>query len=429
MSKLLRKEIAPLVAFNTVKESRFKTMRISVTAYLPLKMETAAVNALMSLVMTRSCNKYPDFTELSRKLSYLYGASLSSGFMKIGDAQALTFSISGIDDRYALEDDIISKELSDLLCDVIFDPFVKDGAFDSTECEQERRQLIDMIDAEFNEKRVYAKNKALALMCEDEVFSVKRYGDRDSVLKATEKDLYTAWQNMLKTARFEIIYVGDSDSSSACEVFAKRFNEIDRKPCEISTEVIREVEAVKNGNEDMELSQSKMILGFRTSVAEPDEDTMATRMMCAVLGGTAHSKLFCNVREKLSLCYYCSSSYIRQKGIMLVESGVERENIDKAREAILGEIKAMQNGDITDEEIEATKMSMANAFTSNCDTVGGISGHYLSQMFDKEILSPQECVERVNAVTKEDVIRCANKLKLDTVFTLTGVSDETEEEV
>ena len=429
MSKLLRKEIAPSVAFNTVKESRFKTMRISVTAYLPLKIETAAVNALMSLVMTRSCNKYPDFTELSRKLSYLYGASLSSGFMKIGDAQALTFSISGIDDRYALDNDIISKELSDLLCDVIFDPFVKNGAFDSTECEQERRQLIDMIDSEFNEKRVYAKNKALALMCEDEVFSVKRYGDRESVLNATATDLYKAWQNMLETARFEIIYVGDSDSSVACEVFENRFNEIDRKPCEIATEVVREVEAVKNGNEDMELSQSKMILGFRTAVAEPDEDTMATRMMCAVLGGTAHSKLFCNVREKLSLCYYCSSSYIRQKGIMLVESGVERENIDKAREAILGEIKAMQNGDITDEEIEATKMSMANAFTSNCDTVGGISGHYLSQMFDKEILSPQECVERVNAVTKEDVIRCANKLKLDTVFTLTGVSEENEEEV
>lgn len=429
MSKLLRKEIAPSVAFNTVKESRFKTMRICVTAYLPLKKETAAENALMSLVMTRSCNKYPDFTQLSRKLSYLYGASLSSGFMKIGDAQALTFSISGIDDRYALDNDIISKELSDLLCDVLFDPFVKDGAFDSTECEQERRQLIDMIDSEFNEKRVYAKNKALSLMCEDEVFSVKRYGDRESVLKATEKDLYKAWQNMLSCARFEIIYVGDSDSLSACEVFAKRFSEIDRKPCEISTEVVSDVKDVRFGNENMELSQSKMILGFRTAVAEPDVDTMAARLMCAVLGGTAHSKLFCNVREKLSLCYYCSSSYIRQKGIMLVESGVERENIDKAREAILGEIKAMQNGDITDEELEATKMSMANAFTSNCDTVGGISGHYLSQMFDKEILSPQECVDKVNAVTKEDVIRCANKLKLDTVFTLTGVSEESEEEV
>ncbi|MBQ8057638.1 MAG: insulinase family protein [Ruminococcus sp.] len=428
MSKLSRKEIAPLVAFNTVKESRFKTMRISVTAYLPLKKETASQNALMSLVLTRSCNKYPDFTLLSRKLSYLYGASLSSGFSKIGDVQALTFSISGIDDRYALNDDVISKELSDLMCDIIFDPFVKDGAFDCTECEQERRQLVDMIDSEFNEKRVYAKNKALSLMCESEAFGIKRYGDRESVLSATPEDLYNAWQNMLSSARFEIIYVGDSDSSIAFDVFNKRFNEIKRSPIELTTDVIRKAENVKIGNEDMELSQSKMILGFRTDVAEPD-DTMAARMMCAVLGGTAHSKLFCNVREKLSLCYYCSSSYIRQKGIMLIESGVERENIEKAKEAILGEIKAMQNGDITDEEIEATKMSMANAFNSNCDTVGGISGHYMSQMFDKEVLSPLECVEKVNAVTKEDVIRCANKLTLDTVFTLTGVSGENEEEV
>ncbi len=427
MSKLVRKQISSAVAFNSVKESRFKTMRISVTAYLPLKKETAAENALMSLVMTRSCEKYPDFTELSKKLSYLYGASLSSGIMKIGDVQALTFSISGIDDRYALGDDIISKELSDLLCEVIFNPLVKDDAFDSTECEQERRQLIDLIDSEFNEKRIYAKNGALDLMCKDEAFGVKRYGDRESVEKATPEDLYKAWLNMLKTARFEIVYVGDSDSSTAFEVFDKRFNEIERTPIELTTDVVRTADTVKYGNEDMELSQSKMILGFRTDVAEPDSDTMATRVMCALLGGTAHSKLFCNVREKLSLCYYCSSSYIRQKGIMLIESGVERENIEKAKDAILGEIKAMQNGEITDEELIATKMSMSNAFFSNYDTVGGISGHYLSQMFDNSLLTPQECVDSVNAVTKEDVIRCAQKLTLDTVYTLTGVSKEKEE--
>ena len=428
MSKLLRQQITDSVAFNTVKESRFKTMRISVTAFLPLEKETAASNALMSLVMTRSCNKYPDFTVLSKKLSYLYGASLSSGFMKIGDAQALTFSISGIDDRYALDGDVISKELSDLLCDVLFDPFVKNGEFDHTECEQERRQLIDMIDSEFNEKRVYAKNKALSLMCENEAFGVKRYGDRESVNAATPADLYKAWQNMLSFARFEIIYVGDSDSSVAFDVFNKRFNEIDRKPCKLVTDVIKDAKEVKVGNEDMELSQSKMILGFRTAVAEPNLDTMAARLMCAVLGGTAHSKLFCNVREKLSLCYYCSSSYIRQKGIMLIESGVERDNIEKAKEAILGEIKAMQNGDITDEEIKAAKLSMANAFYSSCDTVGGINGHYLSQMLDSKIMSPQECVDKLNAVTKEDVIRCANMLTLDTVFTLTGVAEKTDEE-
>lgn len=420
MSKPLRVEISDAVAFNSIKENRFKTMRISVTAFLPLKKETAAQNALLSLVMTRSCDKYPDFTLLSKKLSYLYGASLSSGFHKTGDVQALTFSISGIDDRYALDDEIISKELSNLLCDVVFNPFVKDGAFDSAECEQERRQLIDMIDSEFNEKRIYANQKAVSIMCADEAYGIRRYGDKESVSVLTATDLYNAWTEMLSRARFEIIFVGDCDSTNALEVFKDRFSKINRNVAKLETKVKLKADTVKYENEDMELSQSKMILGFRTAVAEPDEDTMATRLMCAVLGGTAHSKLFCNVREKLSLCYYCSSSYIRSKGIMLIESGVESDNIEKAKEAILGEIKAMQDGDITDEEIKAAKMSMANSFNSACDTVSGIDSYYLSQMLDATVYTPQEAVDKINSITKEDVIRCANKLSLDTVFTLTG---------
>ena len=427
MSNLMRKQISDCLTFNTIKESRFKTMRISVTAFLPLDKLTAANNALMSLVLTRSCNKYPDFTMLSKKLSSLYGATLTSGFRKMGDVQALTFSVSGLDDRYALEGDVISKELSNLLCDVLFDPLLKDNAFDEGECEQERRQLIDMIDSEFNEKRVYANQKAVSIMCEDEAFGVARYGSRESVLSATPADLYEAWLNMLKTARFEIIYVGDSDSTNAFDVFKERFAKINREPATIDTKVVREAQRVKTENEDMELSQSKMILGFRTAIAEPDDEAMAARVMCALLGGTAHSKLFCNVREKLSLCYYCSSSYVRSKGIMFVESGVERDNIEKAKEAILGEIKAMQNGDITDEELKATKLSMNNAFFSSCDTVGGISNYYMSQMLDKAVLTPQQAVELVENVTKEDVIACAKKLTLDTVFTLTGNAVDEEE--
>lgn len=422
MSQLIRKQITDNVTFNTIKESRFKTMRISVVAFLPLTLDTAAKNALMSLVMTRSCAKYPDFTELSRKLSSLYGASLSSGFKKDGDVQALTFSISGIDDRYALGDDIISAELADLLCEVIFNPLIRDGAFDADECEQERRQLFDMIDAEFNEKRIYANRKAISAMCADEAYGISRYGSRETVAAATAQDLYHAWQYMLKNAKFEIIFVGDCDSSTAYDVFEKQFKKLERTPVQLENSIKRTAEDIKYVNEDMELSQSKMILGFRTGVAEPDDDVMATRFMCSLLGGTAHSKLFCNVREKLSLCYYCSSSYIRKKGIMLVESGVESDNIKKAEKAILGEIKAIQDGNISDEEIAATKLSMSNAFFSSCDTVGGISAYYMSQMLDGTIYTPAQAAEKINSITKEDIVRCANKLTLDTVYTLTGVS-------
>lgn len=424
MSDLIRKQIADGVMFSTVSETRFKTMRISVTAFLPLNKETAATNALLSQVMTRSCEQYPDFTVLSKKLSSLYGASLSSGFHKAGDMQTLTFSVSGIDDRYAFDGDCVSKELSKLLCEVLFDPFVCDGSFDGGEVEQERRQLIDLIDSEFNEKRLYAHQKALSLMCKDEPYGISRYGDKDSVSSVDKSDLYTAWQYMIKNARFEIMYIGESDSKDACKVFSQKFNSVDRTPVDIQNTVILSADRVSIENEDMELSQSKMILGFRTGIATPDKDTMAARLMCAVLGGTAHSKLFCNVREKLSLCYYCSSSYIRNKGILLVESGVQNSNIEKAKSAILGEIKSMQDGNISDEELNAAKLSMSNAFYSCCDTVGGIESFYMSQVLDDKMLSSRESAELVNSITKDDVIRCAKMLTLDTVYTLTGTQPQ-----
>lgn len=422
MNNLVTRNIADNVTFMSIKESRFKTMRISVNAFLPLNIDTAATNALLSLVLTRSCAKYPDFTMLSKKLSSLYGASLSSGFRKMGDTQVLSFNISGIDDRYALDDEVISQQLSDLLCEVIFNPLLDNNEFVSAEVEQERRQLIDMIDADFNEKRIYASHKAISLMCSGEAFGISRYGDKDSVNAVTSAMLYDAWCNMLKTARFEIIYVGESDSTAACEVFSKYFESIDRASAVLSTYVKRSASEVKVENEDMELSQSKMILGFRTDVAEPSEESVAMRLAVAVLGGTAHSKLFCNVREKLSLCYYCSSSYIAQKGIMLVESGVESDNIDKAKNAILNEIEAMKKGDITDEELSSAKLSMCNSYRTTNDTVGGISAFYLSQIFSSKLMSADELCDMIQKVTKEDIINCANKLTLDTVFTLTGTA-------
>ena len=74
------------------------------------------------------------------------------------------------------------------------------------------------------------------------------------------------------------------------------------------------------------------MLGFRAGTAEPDGDVAAARLMNALLGGTPHSLLFRNVREKLSLCYYCASSYDRLKGILLVDSGVDGQNAGRAKE-------------------------------------------------------------------------------------------------
>ena len=418
MNSIIRQKISDGVYFNSINDSRFNTMRISANAFVPLSLETASSNALLCGLLTRSCKAYPDFTLLSRKLSSLYGADLTSSVRKSGDCQVLTITAAGLDDRYAFAGESIAEELSQLLCKVIFSPNVSNELFCEEEVEQERRQLLDLIDSEYNDKRIYANGQLVKNMCADEVFGIKRYGTAEKINELTPSSLYTSWQRLLKNARFEIMYIGDSPSDKAQQVFTNAFEQISREPVSFTTHVVRGAEQIKHVSEEMDLSQSKLVMGFRTGVAIPDEDVNATRLMCAILGGTANSKLFCNVREKQSLCYYCSSRYDRHKGILTVDSGVEGENIEKAEQGILKEIADMKKGEISDFEIEATKLAVINSFRTSNDTVGGIEAWYSSQLFENEFKSIEQVSNEINAVTKEQIVYAAQRLSLDTVYVL-----------
>lgn len=418
MNSINRKQIADGVFFSSVKDSRFKTMKITANLIVPLSADTASSNALLCGVLSRSCKAYPDFTRLSKKLSSLYGADLTVSVRKTGDRQVLGLSASGLDDRYALLGESIARELSLLLCSVIFEPNLENKSFVESEVEQERRQLLDLIDSEFNDKRIYANGQLVKNMCANEVFGIKRYGTAEKIKEITPSSLYNTWENLLKTAVVEIMYIGDSSSEKAEEVFSNAFEQINRTPVEVSTEIVRSADEIKRVSEEMELSQSKMVIGFRTDCAVPDKEVNATRLMCAILGGTANSKLFCNVREKQSLCYYCASRYDKHKGILTVDSGVEGENIEKAEQGILKEIADMKKGEITDFEIESTKMAVINSFYSTNDTVSGIESWYTSQLFDGTFKSIEELSQEINSVTKEEIVKAAQKLTLDTVYVL-----------
>lgn len=418
MNSINRKQIADGVFFSSVKDSRFKTMKITANLIVPLSADTASSNALLCGVLSRSCKAYPDFTRLSKKLSSLYGADLTVSVRKTGDRQVLSLSASGLDDRYALSGESIARELSLLLCSVIFEPNLENKSFVESEVEQERRQLLDLIDSEFNDKRIYANGQLVKNMCANEVFGIKRYGTAEKIKEITPSSLYNTWENLLKTAVVEIMYIGDSSSEKAEEVFSNAFEQINRTPVEVSTEIVRSADEIKRVSEEMELSQSKMVIGFRTDCAVPDKEVNATRLMCAILGGTANSKLFCNVREKQSLCYYCASRYDKHKGILTVDSGVEGENIEKAEQGILKEIADMKKGEITDFEIESTKMAVINSFYSTNDTVSGIESWYTSQLFDGTFKSIEELSQEINSVTKEEIVKAAQKLTLDTVYVL-----------
>lgn len=420
MSTNIREKLADNVFFNEINVTRFKTMRLTAIALLPLEKDTASDFALLTQVLTRSCEEFPDFTALSKKLSSLYGASLSAGVRKVGESLALTFSIAGIDDRYALDGDVVSKELSELLLKVIFEPKFTDGVFDTEEVEQERRQLIDLADSEFNDKRVYANSRLIEIMCKNEAYGIKRYGSRETILKCTPKSLKSAWERMLTGARFEVFYVGGASAEGAKEIFRERFSQIERKAETVSTEIIRKATDVSKVSETMDISQAKMLMGFRTDCSAGDEDTFAMRLMNVILGSGTRSKFFLNIREKQSLCYYCFSRYNRFKGILTVESGVENSNTQRTVDAVLHELEEVKKGNFTDEDLSLAKLSVSSDFLSLCDTVTGNEEWFVSQIADREFLTVEETTEKFRNVTKEDVIRCANKLTLDTVYILSG---------
>ncbi len=425
--KLFRCEICKEVNFDVIKDERFKTGRISVTMFLPLNKLTASVYALLPFVLTHSCRKYPDFTSLHQQLATLYGASLFSDVNKIGDMQALTVGVSFLDDKFALEKENLSSQLTQLLCDILFDPLLENGTFKEENVNQEKRQLIELIDSEYNDKRILAKIRCEQLMCKDEKFGISRLGDKNTVSKVTPDNIFEAWKNVLKTARIEIMALGDLDEKSALNVFKSAFAKIKRENIvDCKTQIIKEANEVKEQYDSMDIAQSKLVMGFRTHAALTDPEVMAARVAIALFGATPQSKLFLNVREKLSLCYYCSAKYDRNKGIMMVQSGVEKKNLEKAKAEILNQLEEIKKGNFTEAELDDTKRSLANSYRTIGDFLSGLENFYISQSFDGKFLPPEEFVKNMYNTSREDVINAAAKITLDTVYALVGNEEDAQ---
>ena len=419
MSDFVRKNICDGVAFGSITDDRFKIGRLSATLITPLDRKTAAANALLSCVLTRSCKKYPDFTALSKKLDSLYGAALYPSVRQIGDYQAVSVAVSGLEDRYALDGQSVSSELAELLCSILFDPNVENGLFNDEDIEQERRQLIENIDAEFNEKRVYAIKRCVDEMCAGEAYSIGRYGSRDEVVALKNEDVYAAWKSLLANARVELTMLGSSDPEKAYRGFESYFSGSPRviSPAEMTVKI---PEQVKRITEKEELSQSKLVMGLRSAYFKNDRDCLANSVMSAVLGGTPTSKLFMNVREKESLCYYCVSRVDNNKGVMLIDSGVETENIDRTEESVLRQLELMKKGEITDGELEEAKLAIKNSLLSSLDSLAAMQGFYIGGVLREGQMSPAEAATAADEVSKERVIELANAVELDTVYALEG---------
>lgn len=407
---------------------RFKTGILSANLVVPLAGNVAEKSLLPSLLCA-SCAEYPDLLSLNRKLAELYGAELTPSASKHGENLVLRITMTMIGDRFSLDGESISVECAKLLCKALFEPNVENGAFLASEVEREKRIRLDRIEALKSSKRAYAQKKMLELMCADEAYSLSILGEEEDIRALTPEQLYASWQDLLKTAFVQLQVVGDLEVEPITALFREYFDKVeDRKVVRGETVVIPSAETVKRGVEEQDIAQSKLVMGFRCGMHEPFENYAAMRTFADLFGGGTYSRLFMNVREKQSLCYYCAARLTAAKGILTVQSGVETENAEKAETEILKQLDEMKAGGVTAEDLEKSQRSTEDFFLSVFDTPEELDGWLFSQVTDDEFQTPEDLVADMKKVTVEQVIEMANNMTLDTVFLLkgTGTGDDGE---
>ena len=415
---LSRTAISDGIYFTEVRSEKFKANRISVTLAAPLSEDTASQFAVLPFILRKGFRAYPDAAQFSRLLNSLYGASCDFDVRKAGDTQLLSLSIVAIDDKYAFSGENITAEVSKILCSLLLDPVIEGGAFSEKTFETEKQALIDTIKAELNDKVSLAKSRCAEVMYEGHSAAISRYGSLECAENLDRRDVFDAYNLLLKKARIEIIFTGCGDSAAAKEIFTSSFlsSSEREKPYEITSEIKRKSQDITKKTEEFNITQGKLSLGFTCDTATNDDGEAAMNVMTVILGGAPFSKLFLNVREKLSLCYYCSAAYDHFKGAIFVNSGIETENREKAQAEILAQLEAIQNGDVSDEDIENARKLYTNIYTGISDSIGKIEGFLLPRLISDNETTPEKELEKLLAVSKEDIIEAAQKVSLDTIY-------------
>ncbi|MBE6762515.1 MAG: insulinase family protein [Ruminococcaceae bacterium] len=399
-----------------IENHRFSTTHISVNLYVPLKSERVAVNALLPYVLSSCCKDYPDFSALNLKLSELYGAEVGGIADKIGDTQVLKFFSFSVEDELIPDAVKLTEEACSLLFSMIFEPSVKNDSFLEADVERERRLTLEKIAGIINDKRTYAVSKILAEMYKGEAFGELKTGSYEAVSKITGKDLFAAWQDVIKTAQIRIQVVGKKLPADLFEGLAKKLSGFNRKPTPLSPSVPKAPnKEVCRIEENMDVSQGKLVMGFCTDLVGNDKDTAFLAVFSDLFGGGPYSKLFKNVREKYSLCYYCAARPNRTKGYLLVDSGVEPNNAERAEKEILNQLEDIKKGDISPEDLAASIRSIKDSLICLNDSQASLDAWYSMRLGDTPI-SPEEYISSIEAVTIEDVIKAAKMYTLDTVY-------------
>lgn len=404
-----------------IETSKFKTSRISINMFVKADEKDISAYSLLQMLLVSATTEYPDYTSLNAALNELYGAALYSDVVKFGDMRIIKFVIAFLDDKFTMNKEVVSEKATELLLSAIFNPPLYDGKFKASDFNNNKRLLVEQIRGEINDKRRYAIVNTEKLMYENEPAGIERYGSAEVVESLSNEEIVKAHKKLLKEAFVRVNVVSQSNPQKVFDKIGKSFEALNRNVEKLNVSKFHVNSGkVKTAEEHLDVTQGKLCIGFTLDSDGTRDDAAKSAVFVDMFGGGPYSKLFTNVREKQSLCYYCAARFDSKKSTFLVDSGVLEENREKAYNGILAQLDDMKKGLFTEDELNASKMALCDAVATVGDLAANLDNWYMMMTFN-ENETTESYINRIKDVNREDVISKANSTSIDSVYFLGGL--------
>ena len=412
--------ISPGVTLRYVRDTRFKQGCFSFQLVRPMGKEEAAKNALLPAVLLRGTRNCPDLRAVTQRLDELYGAAVSPLVRRVGDYQTTGVYCGFMDDRFALPGDRVLAPMLDFLREILLDSPLENGSFLPDFVESEKKNLISTIESDRNDKRVYAIQQLLRAMCAGDSFGIQRLGEIEDVAAITPEDLTAHYREILRTSPMELLYVGSAAEEQVIAAIHPLLDALKRAPMTLPAQTAFAPGQGSDITETLDVAQGKLCMGFTTPVTNRCEELPAMQMFNVIFGGGMTSKLFQNVREKMSLCYSIDASYYGAKGILLVNAGIDFDKEAVTRQEILRQLEACRRGEISEAEMTAAREALLSSLRSVPDSPGSIENFTSTAALSGLIYSREGYMEALEQVALDDVVESAKSVRLNTTYFLRG---------
>ena len=414
--ELIRTELARGVRLSYLPTGKFKTGMLSANFILPVTKGSLETDSLLGAVLRRGSERYGDMKQISEALDLLYGAQVTPVFRRKSERCCIGFTASCVDDAFVPGGLQLLESTAEMLGELLLHPALENGVFRSDYVQQEKDNLLDSIRSRINDKREWADYRLMKELCAGEAYGLTR--EEEDVIGITPESLFARWKEVLETAPLELFYCGSAPLERVENALRHALRDLPRGTLLTLPPVYPHParDEVQRITEAMDVTQGKLAMGFSCTA----EDVPAMILANTLFGGSSNSKLFMNVREKLSLCYYASSGYHRSKGLVTVSSGVEFANFRRAYDEIMLQLEAVQNFELEDWELPGARSTVRNAFRSYADSQRRLEDFTLGESVSGEDRLLEDYLQDLEQATEERIQAAAKTVRLDTVYFLTG---------